>query len=297
MSEELSWGRSTVDTSCPLDCPDACSLAVSVEQGKVTKIDGSRRHDITNGFICAKVRGFAGRVYGNDRLQFPADPHRPQGQGPVPPRVVERGARRHRQPHRRGAHAQRRRGDPPLLLRRLERPADAGSRRRALLPPPRRVAAGAHGVRRADRRRRARPLRQDVRRRLRGLPRRAADRAVGRQSVGVRHPSRALRARGAAQGRDADRRRSAAHGARASRPTCTSRCGRAPTCRSRSPCTASCSRTGSPTRRSCAITRPASPSCAPPPRRGRSPAPPPSPASSRRRSSSSPASTPRRRRR
>ena len=35
--EELSWGRSTVDTSCPLDCPYACSLAVSVEQGRVTK--------------------------------------------------------------------------------------------------------------------------------------------------------------------------------------------------------------------------------------------------------------------
>jgi anaerobic selenocysteine-containing dehydrogenase len=71
MSEELSWGRSTVDTSCPLDCPDACSLAVSVEQGKVTRIDGSRRHSITNGFICAKVRGFAGRVYADDRLLFP----------------------------------------------------------------------------------------------------------------------------------------------------------------------------------------------------------------------------------
>jgi len=70
-TEDLIWGRSTVDTSCPLDCPDACSLAVSVEQGKVTKIDGSRRHAITNGFICAKVRGFAGRVYGADRLLVP----------------------------------------------------------------------------------------------------------------------------------------------------------------------------------------------------------------------------------
>ena len=69
MSEELSWGQSTVDTSCPLDCPDACSLAVSVEKGRVTKIDGSRRHPLTNGFICAKVRGFAEHVYGNDRLQ------------------------------------------------------------------------------------------------------------------------------------------------------------------------------------------------------------------------------------
>ena len=71
MSEELTWGRSTVDTSCPLDCPDACSLSVSVDQGRVTKIDGSHRHSLTNGFICAKVRGFAGRVYGADRLHVP----------------------------------------------------------------------------------------------------------------------------------------------------------------------------------------------------------------------------------
>src|SRR5215203_4281585 len=81
MSEELSWGRSTVDTSCPLDCPDACSLAVSVEQGKVTKIDGSRRHVITNGFICAKVRGFTGRVDGPDRLKFPEIRTGPKGKG------------------------------------------------------------------------------------------------------------------------------------------------------------------------------------------------------------------------
>jgi anaerobic selenocysteine-containing dehydrogenase len=79
--EELSWGRSTVDTSCPLDCPDACSLAVSVEQGRVTKIDGSRRHAITNGFICAKVRGFAGRVYSSDRLHFPQVRTGPKGKG------------------------------------------------------------------------------------------------------------------------------------------------------------------------------------------------------------------------
>jgi anaerobic selenocysteine-containing dehydrogenase len=81
MSEELNWGRSTVDTSCPLDCPDACSLAVSVEQGRVTKIDGSRRHVITKGFICAKVRGFAGRVYGADRLQAPEIRTGPKGKG------------------------------------------------------------------------------------------------------------------------------------------------------------------------------------------------------------------------
>jgi anaerobic selenocysteine-containing dehydrogenase len=75
------WGRSTIDTSCPLDCPDACSLSVSVDQGRVARIDGSRRHAITNGFICAKVRGFAGRVYGDDRLRVPQVRTGPKGKG------------------------------------------------------------------------------------------------------------------------------------------------------------------------------------------------------------------------
>jgi anaerobic selenocysteine-containing dehydrogenase len=71
-SDDLRWGRSTVDTACPLDCPDTCSLAVSVENGKIVRIDGSRRHDITEGYICAKVRRFGERVYGEDRLRYPA---------------------------------------------------------------------------------------------------------------------------------------------------------------------------------------------------------------------------------
>ncbi len=66
-----SWGRSTVDTACPLDCPDNCSLAVTVEQGKVVEIDGSTRNPVTNGFICGKVRRFADHVYGDARLRYP----------------------------------------------------------------------------------------------------------------------------------------------------------------------------------------------------------------------------------
>jgi anaerobic selenocysteine-containing dehydrogenase len=53
-----SWGHSTVQTACPLDCPDSCSLAVTVERGKVIKIDGSREAPSTDGYICGKVRGF-----------------------------------------------------------------------------------------------------------------------------------------------------------------------------------------------------------------------------------------------
>ena len=67
-----TWGRSTVHTACPLDCPDSCSLAVDVEQGRVVSIDGSRVAPSTNGFICGKVRRFDRRVYSEDRLLYPA---------------------------------------------------------------------------------------------------------------------------------------------------------------------------------------------------------------------------------
>ena len=78
--DESSWGRSTIDTACPLDCPDTCSLAVSVERGKVVKIDGSDRHDVTDGLICGKVRRFDRRVYGQDRLHHAGLRQGPKGQ-------------------------------------------------------------------------------------------------------------------------------------------------------------------------------------------------------------------------
>jgi anaerobic selenocysteine-containing dehydrogenase len=80
-SERLHWGRSTVETACPLDCPDNCSLSVTVETGKVVDIDGSRQSPTTNGFICAKVRGFAGRVYHEGRVKHPQKRKGPKGLG------------------------------------------------------------------------------------------------------------------------------------------------------------------------------------------------------------------------
>ncbi len=56
---------------CPLDCPDRCSLDVSVEDGRVVKIGGSRRHPWTDGYICAKVRDFGKRVHGRERVLAP----------------------------------------------------------------------------------------------------------------------------------------------------------------------------------------------------------------------------------
>ena len=69
--DSINWGHSTVETACPLDCPDTCSLAVSVERGRITKIDQSAKHDATQGFICSKVRRFSDRIYGLERLHHP----------------------------------------------------------------------------------------------------------------------------------------------------------------------------------------------------------------------------------
>src|SRR2546425_3211459 len=67
----LGGPASVVETACPLDCPDACSLAVTVQKGKVVSIDGSHKNPVTGGYICAKVRKFGERVYGPDRLRYP----------------------------------------------------------------------------------------------------------------------------------------------------------------------------------------------------------------------------------
>jgi anaerobic selenocysteine-containing dehydrogenase len=45
---------------------------VTVEQGRIQKIDGGDTNPVTRNFICAKVRRFAERVYGEDRLLHPA---------------------------------------------------------------------------------------------------------------------------------------------------------------------------------------------------------------------------------
>ncbi len=76
-----SWGHSTVQTACPLDCPDSCSLDVTVERGKVVKIDGSHAAPSTGGYICGKVRQFDRRVYHDDRILHPAVRTGPKGAG------------------------------------------------------------------------------------------------------------------------------------------------------------------------------------------------------------------------
>ena len=78
---DLGGPSSTVETACPLDCPDSCSLSVTLQRGRIVEIDGSRKNPVTAGYICAKVRKFDQRVYGDDRLLYPAIRSGRKGEG------------------------------------------------------------------------------------------------------------------------------------------------------------------------------------------------------------------------
>jgi anaerobic selenocysteine-containing dehydrogenase len=69
--------RVTHRSACPLDCPDACSLDVTVEAGRVVRVEGAAdRNPLTAGFICSKVRKLPEHVHGDERI---ATPHRRVG--------------------------------------------------------------------------------------------------------------------------------------------------------------------------------------------------------------------------
>src|SRR5581483_7965089 len=56
---------------CALDCPDACSLLVTVEDGRATRLRGNPAHPVTRGFLCGKVARYLERQYSPERVVFP----------------------------------------------------------------------------------------------------------------------------------------------------------------------------------------------------------------------------------
>jgi anaerobic selenocysteine-containing dehydrogenase len=60
-----------VHAACPHDCPDACGVLITVEDGRATKIQGDPGHPVTRGFLCAKVAKYLDRVYSPDRVLYP----------------------------------------------------------------------------------------------------------------------------------------------------------------------------------------------------------------------------------
>src|SRR3984957_13502758 len=63
--------KQIVHAACPHDCPDACGVLITVEDGRATKIQGDPRHPVTRGFLCAKVAKYLDRVYSPDRVLYP----------------------------------------------------------------------------------------------------------------------------------------------------------------------------------------------------------------------------------
>jgi anaerobic selenocysteine-containing dehydrogenase len=62
----------TLHSVCALDCPDACSLLIDVdENGAGSRLRGNPAHPVTQGFLCGKVARYLEREYSPDRLLFP----------------------------------------------------------------------------------------------------------------------------------------------------------------------------------------------------------------------------------
>ncbi|HKN33014.1 MAG TPA: molybdopterin-dependent oxidoreductase [Terriglobales bacterium] len=63
--------KKIVHAACPHDCPDACGVLITVEDGRARKIQGDPNHPVTRGFLCAKVAKYLDRVYSPDRVLYP----------------------------------------------------------------------------------------------------------------------------------------------------------------------------------------------------------------------------------
>src|SRR5437763_10258925 len=67
---------------CPLDCPDTCSLAVTVADGEVRAVRRAKATPVPHGAICAEVaRYYPQFVHGPNRLRHPLERIGAKGEG------------------------------------------------------------------------------------------------------------------------------------------------------------------------------------------------------------------------
>jgi molybdopterin guanine dinucleotide-containing S/N-oxide reductase-like protein len=81
--------KQLVHAACPHDCPDACGVLITVEDGRATKIQGDPGHPMTRGFLCAKVAKYLDRVYSPDRVLYPMRRIAPKGLAARAPNAAE----------------------------------------------------------------------------------------------------------------------------------------------------------------------------------------------------------------
>ena len=61
----------TLRTTCNRDCPDACGVLATVENGKVTALRGDPAHPVTKGFLCFRTSRFPELQESAQRLREP----------------------------------------------------------------------------------------------------------------------------------------------------------------------------------------------------------------------------------
>ncbi|HTX37901.1 MAG TPA: molybdopterin-dependent oxidoreductase [Bryobacteraceae bacterium] len=66
---------------CALDCPDCCSVLVTVQDGRGTRLRGDPKHPVTRGFLCGKVAQYLEREYSPARLLYPQRRTGAKGEG------------------------------------------------------------------------------------------------------------------------------------------------------------------------------------------------------------------------
>ena len=64
-------GSTVLRTVCAHDCPDACSVLVTVQDERVVRTVGDPQHAFTRGFLCGKVNRYAERVHAPGRVLTP----------------------------------------------------------------------------------------------------------------------------------------------------------------------------------------------------------------------------------
>lgn len=60
-----------ISFGCGLDCFDNCSMVATIENDRITKIEGNKDHPLTQGIICIKGRKHLERLYHPDRILSP----------------------------------------------------------------------------------------------------------------------------------------------------------------------------------------------------------------------------------
>ncbi|UZD54290.1 molybdopterin-containing oxidoreductase family protein [Caldimonas aquatica] len=74
-------GSRIVRAACPHDCPDTCAMRVTVQGGRVVKVQGDPEHPTTHGALCQKVSRYAERTYHPERVLRPRKRIGPKGSG------------------------------------------------------------------------------------------------------------------------------------------------------------------------------------------------------------------------